>query len=147
MIKQFIVKQEVANSVWLEARTPEDWPFNEKGLMDHHPQRFEVFRVTDHSEFNIGYTYFSPFPGCCGAVVSHHTYLNPDSRHSGLSEPFRKLKEKIAKEMGYPLMVATTDMENIPAVGNFFKSGYNIVQTWMNKRTGHLLALGIKKVK
>lgn len=147
MEESFTVKYNITTYFWLEAICPTDvnWDLPEgKGLKA--AAKFEIFSCTDDSRRFIGNTWFSPFPGCCGIVVSHHTYLNPDSRHSGLSDPFRKLKEKIAKEMGYSLMVATTDMENIPAVGNFFKSNYRIVETFKNSRTQNLLALGIKKV-
>lgn len=122
---------------WLD----KEW-FTEKGFTEE--ALFEVFRVTPDSEILIGHTFFSPFPGCCGIVVSHGTYLTEKSRHSGLSDPFRKLKENIARECGYTCMVATTQMSNIPAVGNFFKSRYKFVQTFTNKRTGNLLGVGMK---
>lgn len=94
----------------------------------------------------IGHFYFSPMPGCCGIIVSHHTYLNRDKRSSGFSEPFRNLKEELAKKLGYTRMIATTQMDNVPGVKNMFKSKYRIVDTFTNKRTGNLLGLGIKRL-
>lgn len=118
-----------------------EW-FEEKGFEE--TLTFEIFRVSENSEILVGETSFSPFPGCCGIVVSHNTFLTERTRHSGLSNSFRKLKEHIARETGYTKMIATTQMSNIPAVGNFFKSRYRFVETFVNKRTNNLLGIGIK---
>lgn len=132
----------INTSVKLEARADVD--LDDKGL--NKSTRFRVFRVTDHSEIEIGQTYMSPMPGCCGIVVSHNTSLNSGSRHTGMSDAFRSLKEKMAKELGYGVMIATTQMSNIPAVGNFFKSKYKFVDTFTNPRTHNLIGIGIKKI-
>lgn len=92
----------------------------------------------------FGQFYFSPMPGCCGVVVSHHTFLNKDSRHSGVSDNFRKIKHELAKALGYTVMLATTQMENLPGVGNMMKSNYKIPLTFTNKRTNNLIGLGYK---
>jgi hypothetical protein len=129
----------------LEARCNEDLQLGaEKGFF--HETSFDIFRVTADSEIKVGHTYMTPLPGCCGIVVSHCTSLTEMTRHSGLSNPFRELKEKIAKDMGYTMMLATTDMANIPAVGNFFKSKYKFVDTFINKRTNHLIGIGLKRL-
>ena len=145
------LRRQVTSQVWLEA-VPNNTTLAEldghikegKGLLD--TLFLLVFRVTETSRIEIGHTSFSPLPGCCGIVVSHGTYLTEQTRGSGLSEPFRKLKEQIARELGYSLMLATTDMANFPAVGNMFRSNYQMVDAFTNKRTGHLIGLGIKKL-
>ena len=119
----------------------------EKGLDDLGSVFFNIHRVTDHSDSFIGHTFFSAMPGCCGIVVSHGTYLTEYTRHTGLSQPFRDLKELIAKKLGYSAMIATTQLDNIPAVGNMLKSKYNIRHTFTNSRTGNLLGVGFKVLK
>lgn len=92
----------------------------------------------------VGNFRFSHMPGCCGMVVSHNTFLNRDFRGTMVSDGFRKLKEELAKELGYTMMIATTRMRDEPAVGNFRKSGYEIVRKFVNKRTNNELGIGLK---
>lgn len=115
-----------------------------KGLFG--PVDFWIDSVAGDMRKRLGMTSFAPLPGCCGIVISYHTALEPQHRGNFYSDYFRQLKEKIAKEMGYSLMIATTQMENIPAVGNFFKSKYKFVETFTNSRTGNLIGLGVKKL-
>ena len=114
----------------------------EKGLCK--SEQFFIYRINGESKRNIGRTWLAPMPGCCGVVVSFGTYLEEISRNSGLSEPFRDLKKDLAKSLGYTLVIATTQMNNIPAVGNMIKSKYTIVKTFTNKRTNNLIGFGIK---
>lgn len=108
---------------------------------------FKLYRVSKTSKHEIGSFSFSPMPGCCGVVVSHFTYLHKDMRGQGLSDAFRQLKEDLAKALGYSMMIATTQMENLPAVGNMMKSKYHMPVTFTNKRTNKLLGLGYKVIK
>lgn len=139
----------VNEQVWLEARTEEDGnKFYEdlvaygKGLREE--TTFVLFRVTDNSEFKLGEFTLAPMPGCCGIVVSTNTWLTKDNQHTGLSNPFRELKHKLAKDLGYAVMIATTRTKDIPAVGNMIKSKYNIVKVFRNKRTDNDVGIGIK---
>lgn len=131
------------NNAYLEAEGALGEDAGAKGL--HSPVLFKVYRVSTSSRIEIGCTSMAPLPGCCGVVVSFHTYLNALNRHTGLSEEFRKLKRTMAEELGYSLMICTADMSNIPAVGNMLKS-YKVVSTFTNKRTGHLIGLGIAHI-
>lgn len=136
-------------NVWLEARTNdpefyEDLVVEGKGLRKE--TSFDLYRVTDHGEFMIGGFALAPMPGCCGIVVSCYTFLKEENRGQGLSDPFRKLKHKLAKDLGYTMMIATTQMKNIPAVGNMLKSKYNIFKVFRNKRTDNEIGIGIKEL-
>ena len=117
----------------------------EKGL--YKTTKFKFYSIGNYkgSELReLGYFYFSPMPGCCGIVISHDTFLNKNFRGSAVSDPFRKIKNELAKQLGYTVMIATTQMENLPGVGNMMKSGYKIPLTFTNKRTNNLLGLGYK---
>lgn len=141
----FRYKYDLINGVWLEARTEQEISYlveDSKGLRK--TTNFSLWRVTNNSEFNIGRFSLSPMPGCCGIVVSHDTELTENNRHSGLSEPFRKLKHKLAKDLGYTVMIATTQTKNIPAFANMLKSGYKILDVFRNKRTSNDIGIGIK---
>jgi len=108
----------------------------------------EALMSVPYNQWVIGQFSFSALPGCCGVVVSHNTrrtgYLYDQNRL--LSDRFRRIKEAFAEHLGYSVMIATTDMANLPAVGNMFKSNYKIVDTFNNKRTDHLIGIGIKKL-
>jgi hypothetical protein len=131
--------------VWLEARSIEDVNdliSQKKGLFN--SVNFQLWQVTPNSEDNIGRFTFAPMPGCCGIVVSAHTWLDVNSRHGWLSNSFRELKHKLAKELGYTVMIATSQTKDIPALNNMLKSKYNIAQVFRNKRTDNDVGIGIK---
>lgn len=116
----------------------------EKGLVE--PIIFTIYKINEQSgsKIHIGTTSLAPMPGCCGVVVSYHTELKADFRGSGLSNPFRDLKHDLIKALGYSAVVATTQLDNVPAVVNMVKSKYKIVRTFLNRRSGKLLGFGIK---
>lgn len=102
--------------------------------------------IPGNKDIEVGGFKFTAMPGCCGIVVSHGTYLTPQTRGTGLSNPFRQLKMELAKKLGYTMMIATTRMSDVPAVGNMMKSKYKIVDTFRNKRTLNDIGIGIKKL-
>lgn len=122
----------------------------EKGLFKE--TKFEVYRISKNidgsrsSEILVGSFYFTPLPGCTSVIVSTHSNLTERTRGTGLSDPFRKLKENLAKALGAPMMIATVDMNNFPGVGNMFKSKYKMITTFNNPHTENLVGLGIKKL-
>lgn len=126
--------------------TKADFICDDKGLYNSEKFNFE-YRLYEKEEYNrIGGFTFSPMKGCCGIIISSYTWLDPKFRGGFASDAFRKAKEDFARHLGYSIMLATTQMHNIPAVGNMRKSGYKIVKTFSNKRTGNLLGLGIKEL-
>lgn len=106
---------------------------------------FTVYNVTDYSKRKIGEFCFDELTGCPEIVISCHTRMSVDKRHSTLSQPFRELKENLARDLGYSMMLATVNMENIPAVGNILKSKYRIVDTLRDRRVDnrHASSVGI----
>jgi hypothetical protein len=108
------------------------------------PVFFKVDRVTGHSVIEIGGFAFHTFPWCGSVVISGGSYLTKETQHSGLSDPFRKLKENIARDLGFSMMVCTLDMANVPAIGNAMKSKYRI-ETFKGTE-GNLLGFGTKKL-
>lgn len=116
-----------------------------KGLFNE--TRFEFYYLRNQAgskPTTLGGFYFSPMPGCCGIVVSHNTFLHIPFRNSNISDKFRQLKTELAKKLGYTIMIATTQMDNLPGVGNMIKSKYKMPVTFINKRTNNLIGLGYK---
>lgn len=92
----------------------------------------------------IGGFQFAPMPGCCGIVVSTATFLRPDFRGGEISQKFRELKENIARDLGYSVMIATGITGDIASHKNLLKSKYELVKNFRNKRTGNTLDVAIK---
>lgn len=142
----FTYEYKVNDAVVLKAKSKNLYPEALVSGLGGQTAVFELFRCTVDTEFPIGSFSFTEMPGCCGIVVSHATYLTEQTRHSGLSDSFRGLKEALAKELGYSLMLATTIMTLPASVGNMIKSKYKIDNVFVNKRTGNNIGLGIKKL-
>lgn len=118
----------------------------DKGLYEE--VKFYVKRKNHlNTEYDIGNFTFAPMSGCCGVVISSFTFLEKIHRRTFNSKAFREIKEQFAKDLGYTMMIATTQMKNIPAIKNMFKSNYEIVKTFTNKRTGNFLGFGMKILK
>ncbi len=134
-------------SVW--EKDEEDFTYLKSGKDDGRPVRFEFSQktLTGDYNFSIGVCYLQALPGCCGVVVVSNVWTH--SKGNGIppsSDVFRECKEKLARDLGYSVMIATNDMSNIPSVCNMLKSKYRYADTFINKRTGHLVGIGIKKL-
>lgn len=131
-------------NVRVEATFDEPEYAQDKGLDG--PLFVRVNRVSDSSTHNIGSFQLSPMPGCCGIVVSHNAFLSETTRNSGLSQPFRDIKERVAKHFGYSFMIATNDLSNVAGTISMIRSKYRFVESFINSRTGHLVGVGVKKL-
>lgn len=125
----------------------EDYSLDEiknKGLQE--TTHFSFTRSYGITTEYLGDFSFSTLEGCCGVVVSSNSRLEKNYRQSSVSDTFRKIKELLADHLGYSLMLATVQTDNIPAMGNMFKSKYKVHETFKNKRTGNVIAIATKKV-
>lgn len=116
----------------------------EKGLQK--PTHFNFTRSNSGVIYHLGSFDFSTLEGCCGVVVSSNSHLEKNYRQSSASDNFRKIKELLANHLGYSLMMATIQTDNIPAMGNLFKSRYKVHETFKNRRTDNVIAIATKKV-
>ena len=121
----------------------------DKGL--YKPQLFYVWRKGTHqgaADSHIGRFTLAPLAGCCGVVVSTDSYLEESWRKTPVvSEHFHKLKEETARKLGYSLMLATTQLRNIPEVVGASKAKWKFIHFFRNKRTDNDLGLMIKDLK
>lgn len=102
------------------------------------------FQLVIKNGNDVGGFCFTEMQGCRHVVISSGTYLNTKYRNTNYSDLFRKLKNQVAKEMGYSVMIATVDLTNIPAFKSMLKSGYNICKTFPAE--GKNLGFGVKQV-
>lgn len=114
----------------------------DKGLTG--PVTFKLSLYNDEDRVvNTNFT-LAPLYGCCGVVVSTGSW---NKEPSISSSDFHKIKEQIARHLGYSLMLATTQLRNIPEVIGAGKNDWKFVHTFRNKRTDNDLGLMIKDLK
>ena len=90
---------------------------------------------------------FAPLPGNCGIVVSTDTWIAERWRKQGSADRLHKIKENIARQLGYSLMLSTSISTNMPQVISAAKAGWKFVDHFQNKRTNHQCLIGIKHLK
>lgn len=122
-----------------------------KGLDKDIRFEFGYTQVTDTTiapdvkhDVNCGSFSFAPMPGCCGVVVSHHTWLDQKWRGGPKSHAFKTIKQEFARRLGYGAIIATTVMTDVVAVKSMLKSNYRISATFTNPRTKNALGVGVR---
>lgn len=122
-----------------------DWgcAWENKGLLV--PTKFSVYPswITDGP---LGTFKLAPMPGCCGVVVSTETEIPVLYRGRGFAKVLQAAKEMLASKLGYSMMIATVQMENIPELVSAVHAEWKIEKTFTNKRTKRLLGLLIKEL-
>lgn len=99
------------------------------------------FHDSEWSVYNL-----TQLPGCCGVVVSHGSWLDPNKRGIGLGEYFHKERLNLAEYLGYSCMVATTTDQNKAEQHILEKNGWKKVHTFENYRTGNVVQIWIKDI-
>lgn len=95
----------------------------------------------------IGRFYLAPMPGCCGLVVSTGLLLWTEYRSTPIGKEFLDLKEWVPSYLGYPAVIATTQIDNIAQQKSSRKRAYQEIATWTNSRTGRKLNIIFKEIK
>jgi GNAT superfamily N-acetyltransferase len=81
-------------------------------------------------------------PNCCGILVSTDTYVNVNYRGKGIGQEMLLLKEALAKEFGYSLILATVNMSDNPAECHILeKNGWIVNTSFINARTNHKVGI------
>lgn len=101
-------------------------------------------RFNDGDRGSIAHFTLSQQSGCCGALVSHNTYVYEPHRGQGVGQAILDLKEAIAKEFGYSTLVATVDLKNKAEVHILQKHGWSKGWEFKNDRTGNLIGFFFK---
>jgi hypothetical protein len=121
---------------------------NEYRVLDsikEYPTLFCVYLSSDMND-NIATFSFQMFPRCPAIVCSLDTFSEVRLRGTNVSAAFRKLKNKVAKDLGFNTMIATANSGDVAAFKNMQKSGYQIVDSFNNRYTNHNVVIGIKSL-
>jgi hypothetical protein len=122
---------------------PDDYP--EKGL-----KRSMTFEVKYENSVgapvpgSVAKFCLEPMPGCCGIVVSTHTFVEESYRGGIIADWLHELKAKTAKSFGYTTMLMTTQLRNIPQVVGASKARWKFFHFFRNDRTGNDIGIAVK---
>jgi GNAT superfamily N-acetyltransferase len=84
---------------------------------------------------------------CCGILVSTQTYVMKKYQGKGIAKEMMPIKEALAKEFGYSLLMATVNMTGNPAEVHILeKFGWKLVSNFTNSRTKHKVGVFTKEV-
>jgi hypothetical protein len=82
-------------------------------------------------------------PGCCGACVSTGAFVARDVRNRGLGTFFNKVRQRLAREAGYGIMICTDIESNEPQQKVLDRTGWESVYKWINPRTKNALEMRV----
>jgi GNAT superfamily N-acetyltransferase len=82
--------------------------------------------------------------GCNGIVISRSVEITPDFRGKGYGSAFCTMRENIAKDFGYSLIVCTIVVGNIPQEKIMAKNGWQKMVQFMNQKTSNNVSLYYK---
>lgn len=126
---------------------PEDIHERSKGLLK--PTLFEIYLTA--KEFEVKHIYgfftFSTLEGNCGIVVSSGTWITALWRNQGSANRLQEIKEFVARELGYSLMLSTVISTNVPQIVSASKAKWRFICNFLNKRTNNTCLLGVKHLK
>jgi len=86
-------------------------------------------------------------PGCCGVMVSYNTRVNNAYRGKGINSFLQGIKEKIAKNNGYSILMATTIDINLAEVHILEKFGWKCINKFLNSRTNNTVKIFTKNLE
>lgn len=83
------------------------------------------------------------FPGCCGICVSYHSRVYENYRNKGLGNALHNFRLKLARDLGYTLMICTDVATNEFQKKLLSKNGWKDVYSFNNKRTRNNVDISI----
>lgn len=85
---------------------------------------------------------------CCGILVSTNTIVYEGYRGQGLAQNMMPLKEALAKEFGFSLLLATVNMTGNPVEVHILeKFGWKLKDSFVNSRTKNTVGIFTKEIK
>ena len=105
--------------------------------------KFIIYDENEYAQFTL-----VEQVNCCGILVSTDTFVTKGLQGNGYAQEMMKLKEALAKEFGYSLLLATVDINNNPAEVHILeKFGWSRDKEFINQRTKHTLGIFSKDIK
>lgn len=104
-------------------------------------------KTADHDNRPVIATFcLCQLPGCCGVCVSYHTQVYDPYRHRGVAKLLMKLKEQMAHDNGYTIMLATDKTRNTYQQKVFAASNWDKSAEFKNRRSGNEVGVYVRKL-
>lgn len=81
--------------------------------------------------------------GCCGICVSTGAWVHDNYQKRGLGSLLNKLRQDLAREMGYSVLLCTDRLNNKPQRKLLNKAGWEDVYEFTNSRTNNRIAISV----
>lgn len=85
--------------------------------------------------------------GCCGVLVSYHAAIGLRYRGKGLGYLLNKMRQQIAWNRGYTVLICTDVLHNEPQQKILERNGWTKLTAFENRRTGNDVGLHIKHLE
>lgn len=108
--------------------------YNDKGLAVTQKKTTSRLQIVVGDK-EIAHFHLCQVPGCCGMCMSFHTSVAGTYLNKGLGRVLMKLKEQIAFNAGYTLMLATDATRNVAQMKIFDGAKWTRKDLFTNKRT------------
>lgn len=110
---------------------------------DNSAHRFRVELVTrpkgHRGTFQITNFVLVQLPGCCGVCVSTGAYVFEPYRRKGVNILMNKLRQDLAREFGYTVLLCTDVDPNTPERHTLKTCGWHDILQFTNRRTGNVV--------
>lgn len=115
--------------------------------LDTYPTFKLEFTLRDFNKDIAGFTLVQQV-NCCGILVSTRTWVGKDWQGNGTAQSMMPLKEALAKEFGYGMLLATVNMSGNPAEVHILeKFGWKLGDSFTNPRTTNEVGVYTKDLK
>lgn len=94
------------------------------------------------SRFNL-----TQLHGCCGICLSYHAQVSKEFRGKGLGTLLNKMRQQIAVNLGYSVILCTDVADNKPQSKILMNNAWKKLLTFKNRRTEHMVNISAKKLR
>ena len=85
--------------------------------------------------------------GCCGICVSTASWVHENYQRRGLGSLLNKLRQDLAREMGYSILLCTDRLQNKAQRKLLAKAGWEDIYEFTNQRTSNRIAISVIQLK
>ena len=105
------------------------------------PEIYSVHYAEPKNQQEIARFSLKQLPGCCGICVSFHANVSTTIRKKGIGSLLNKIRQQIAWNNGYTILLCTDVEKNEPQQKILNKNGWQKIMTFNNRRTHNKVCL------
>lgn len=100
----------------------------------------------DNNESEVTTFKLTQMEGCSGICISSKVSISDEYKGKGYGSKFNHFREVLAKQMGYSSIMCTIVKGNIPQEKILTKNGWEVVNVFVNSKTGNTIEVYFKKL-